>query len=144
MKAGYKRRRLLTLGQEQHWQCYWCRRECLKPDDPNYYRKGDASAPTKRAATIDHMYTRKDPRRSATREFGGQRWVMACSRCNQARGKALPEEFAKRVPRENPMGQPFTKARDLHSHGQRLNDFERDTDGSSPARLQGEADDVHS
>lgn len=58
--------------------CHWCGCEVAEPpSDPHA-----AGGPT--MATLDHLYSRSDPRH---RQSGGAAVVLACQECNQRRGR---------------------------------------------------------
>ncbi len=90
MNSRRKQKILKRLHAEQAGLCKWCGKPCYLHGDPARLRpSGKLSG---KAATIDHVYHRSDPRR---REPGGYNAVvMACATCNRKRG--LEAETARR------------------------------------------------
>ena len=80
--AEWRRRKKLELFNAQGGLCHWCKQACRMPDHPMYWRS--TGALSGKAATIDHLYSRLDPRRNKMR---GPQYVMACSTCNGKRSK---------------------------------------------------------
>lgn len=76
-----KRRRANLYGH-QFGKCHWCScKMVLFPTD------GIQKLPDN-FATIDHLRDRFNPHRLVQPVGGEQRWVLACKRCNEARGRA--------------------------------------------------------
>jgi hypothetical protein len=67
------------LWEDQLGLCRWCGKETFPPDDPRRFRPESRKLSGK-AATLDHLYTKKNILRQAT--IIGRRYVMACSTCN--------------------------------------------------------------
>ncbi len=86
--------------------CFWCK--CLTQLTNN----SDGKVPHN-AATIDHLYSRYDPRRWVKRKPGQIKKVLSCHTCNQHRGyqetKRLSKEEILRRSQGfslNPIGNP--------------------------------------
>ena len=77
-------RRRVELWVEQWGKCHWCSVDTWlrKPGDHKVYRR----AVRDREATLDHLYSRLNPKRQ-TPPHGQRRYVMACSKCNFERGR---------------------------------------------------------
>lgn len=87
------------LFRDAGGRCFWC--GCA-----TVFEKRGAFQP-KNFATLDHLYSRLDPKRKEPAVRGQRRWVLACYACNQARNNgeqsALPkEELWKRSGRAAP------------------------------------------
>lgn len=54
--------------------CFWCGRETTWFNEPTF--------PPPEAATIDHLYTKEDPRRI----IAPHALVLSCTKCNSVRG----------------------------------------------------------
>jgi hypothetical protein len=75
------RRRNEEAGH-QGWKCYWCRVQMTAV--PPYHH---GLVYPKTMVTLDHLYHRGDPRRASAPKSGEKRYVAACRRCNEERGK---------------------------------------------------------
>lgn len=94
-----KRHKLLRLHAEQHGLCKWCEKPCHLPGFAGYWRvNGNLGG---KAATLDHVYHKRDPRRQGP---GGNATVMACFTCNKQRG--LEYERKWRQTHGKPAGVP--------------------------------------
>lgn len=78
--------RTQQLWTAQGGLCFWCGVLTLRSDQDGYYLK-DKKHPKldRRAATLDHLYSKLHPYRS--RPVKGPRHVMACHACNGKRSK---------------------------------------------------------
>lgn len=65
--------------------CYWCGVETINPIGP---QNGVLTADS---ATIDHIYSRLDPRRREPHHYGETRTVLSCYACNHERGREQNE-----------------------------------------------------
>jgi hypothetical protein len=81
-KTAVTRRRVWRLWEAQLGLCRWCGQETYLHGDPRRYRP-KTQALSGKAATLDHLHPKGDPRRYERRNY--LRWVMACSTCNGSR-----------------------------------------------------------
>lgn len=78
-KTARKRGKVERLWSDQLGLCRWCGRETYLHDHPKRFRP-ITGALSGKAATLDHLYTKFNPLRTA--KINGVRYVMACSTCN--------------------------------------------------------------
>lgn len=84
-------RRRAELFIEQKGLCYWCKVE-MTPTLPTRGADDPPYPPT--MCTLDHVYSRLDPRRFRRRRPGEARRVAACIECNQERSVADQKIYA--------------------------------------------------
>ena len=88
---AHKRREKLF---KENPHCYYCNVLTIF-DRPTKHNKGRGWQPDN-LATIEHLYSRFDPRRKIPNTNNERRHVLACYKCNHERGKAevnaLPRE----------------------------------------------------
>ena len=87
-KSLQKRRS--ALAESQGWKCYWCETE-MTPTKSETTGSGPDSM-----LTLDHLFGRGDPRRVYHDDDGIIRYVAACRRCNEGRGKVHCREIRAR------------------------------------------------
>jgi len=68
--------------------CHWCGKQTQVTNCPNGKIPPDA-------ATIDHLYSKYDPRRWVRRKHGERHKVLACYACNQRRSIEETERLSK-------------------------------------------------
>lgn len=88
----WKRRLRKRLHEAQDGKCFWCGCQMT------FEYKNRGSTPRKNFCTIDHVFTRGDPRRHDA-ELAEQisTHVGACYDCNNKRGNTPFEEFKRRM-----------------------------------------------
>lgn len=75
----------VLIGWKKNPHCHWCKRMTILSSA----EMGSRKLP-RNAATLDHVYTRKDARRTSDNK---NQVVLACYDCNQRRGYRPFEEF---------------------------------------------------
>jgi len=75
----------VSLWIAQKGLCHWCGTFCLLPYHPGYL--GHKGYPGRLSATLDHLYSRLNPKRTQRGLGVVVRYVMACQRCNQRRNQ---------------------------------------------------------
>lgn len=92
MKSGAWRQRERLWKENPH--CHWCGQLTILLPQEVWLRNAKGSKRERRiripdlAATIDHIYSKWDVRRSRSLMPGERRHVLACFRCNVNRGRA--------------------------------------------------------
>jgi hypothetical protein len=81
------------LWEKDH-RCHWCGVETILK-----VPHGKKHPPT--FATVDHLYSRLDPRRRIPSEIGEERTVLACKRCNEDRAAREVAALATSAKRRN-------------------------------------------
>lgn len=108
--ADKRKRRRAALWKEQDGLCHWCKCQMIHWND----RTNDPGKRTPEArlrwATIDHLRSRHNPHRNDGNPNFEQRWVLACWKCNNDRGRAevmaIPIEERWLTARAFPHDQP--------------------------------------
>jgi hypothetical protein len=80
----------------QGWKCYWCKGPMTQipyGTGKRRFQKGDAYPLT--MVTLDHLFAKGDPRRLVPPRPGEHRYVAACRRCNEERGKIDEIKFRR-------------------------------------------------
>lgn len=90
----WKRKKRQELWDKQGGLCHWCKQPTMLPEHPQYFRS--TGALSGKAATIDHLYSKLDPRRNKTR---GPQYVMSCCTCNGQRSKKECLAGLQRLPK---------------------------------------------
>lgn len=86
--ACEKRRRAREQMFAADPKCHWCKEEMILLD----YRTLPKGEPhPDNAATIEHLRSRLDPKRTERPGPGEKRWVLGCRKCN---GKRAAQEEA--------------------------------------------------
>lgn len=78
---GWRAKKRVRLFAEQNGLCYYCRCKMVLNNATHGGKFPD------NMATFEHLRDRLDPRRRRPNPSGEQRIVLACSRCNQERGR---------------------------------------------------------
>lgn len=105
-------RKKIMLYVLQGGLCHWCGKKTLLPDEAGYLKpSGGVSG---KAATLDHLHSRLDPKRVEKLEDGSHRYVMACSTCNGKRSlvectQTFKEEHERRAKDNDPNRNPLAR-----------------------------------